>query len=540
MYICTYFFMSEFNLKEVIKTEYVKCSRDASYFLSKYCFIQHPKRGRMLFNLYPFQRKVVKLWDKHDYTIINKSRQLGISTLVAGYALWMMIFQPDKNVLCIATKQDTARNLIKKVQFMYGQLPSWLRVEALEDNKLSLRLENGSEIKAATATGSSARSEAVSLLIIDEAAFIERVEEIWGSAQQTLANQGKCIVVSTPYNTGNWFHRTYTEAETSTNPDNSFLPIRLPWNVHPERDEEWRRNQEKLLGDPKVAAQELDAEFSTSGDMVFLSEWLKPIEDSTIVEPVEKRGVDKGLWIWEQVDYAKDYIICADSSRGDGKDYSAAQVIDPETNEQIAEYRGMLSPKEFGYFLVALATEYNNALLVVENNNMGWATLDTIISRGYDNLYYSLRGGEATNADQYFNSYENTDKIVPGLNMSMRMRPLIINKFREYVAERGTIIKSKRLLEEMKVFIWKNGRPEAQYGYNDDLIMSYAMGMYLRDTSLKYQQQNLDLTRQVLGNIQSSRAPQQSGIYSNRNGYLPNPYEFKTTHGQKESLTWLL
>ncbi len=532
--------MSEFNLREVVRNEYVKCSRDASYFLSKYCFIQHPKRGRMLFNLYPFQRKVVKLWDKHDYTIINKSRQLGISTLVAGYALHMMTFQPDKNILCIATKQDTARNLIKKVQFMYGQLPSWLRVEAAEDNKLSLRFVNGSEIKAATATGTSARSEAVSLLIIDEASFIERVEEVWTSAQQTLAHQGKCIVISTPYNTGNWFHRTYTEAETATNPDNSFLPIKLPWHVHPERDEEWRKNQEILLGDPKIAAQELDAEFASSGDMVFLSEWLKPIEDSTIVEPMEKRGVDKGLWIWEQVDYAKDYIVCCDVSRGDGKDYSAAQVIDPETNEQVAEYKGMLSPKEFGYFLVALATEYNNALLVVENNNMGWATLDTIISRGYDNLYYSLRGGESGNVDQYFNSYENTDKLTPGFGMSMKMRPLIINKFREYVAERGTIIKSKRLLEEMKVFIWKNGRPEAQYGYNDDLIISYAMGMYLRDTSLKYQQQNLDLTRQVLGSIQSSRAPQQVGAYSNRNGYTPNPYEFQTAHGQKESLAWLL
>ena len=85
--------------------------------------------------------------------------------------------------------------------------------------------------------------------------------------------------------------------------------------------------------------------------------------------------------------------------------------------------------------------------------------------------------------------------------MSLRTRPLVVNKFREYVGDRSVTIRSKRLLEEMKVFIWKNGRPEAQVGYNDDLVMPFGVAMYLRDTSLKFQQQSHDLTRAALNNF---------------------------------------
>ncbi len=527
--------MKDPSLKEIIKNEYIKCVHDPTHFIKKYCYIQHPKRGRLLFNLYPFQDKVIKLWHKHDYIIINKSRQLGITTLAAAEALHMMLFNSDKNVLCIATKQETAKNLISKVQFMYTNLPSWLKVEAIENNKLSLKLENGSQIKAATAASDSARSESVSLLILDEAAFIEGIEEIWASAQQTLAMGGKAIVISTPYGTGNWFHRTYSDSETSTN--SKFLPIKLPWYVHPERDESWRKHQEELLGDPKIAAQELDADFSTSGDTVFLNDWVKWIEENTIEEPLEKRGVHKDFWIWEPPDYSEEYLIVSDVARGDGKDFSAAQIIKISTNTQVAEFRSHLSPREFGHFLVAIATEYNNGLLVIENNNMGWATVEIVLELGYSNLYHSPKGNPSE-ANSYLKQYENPENSTPGFNTSLMLRPLIINKFREYVGDKQITIKSKRLLEEMKVFIWKNGRPQAQYGYNDDLIMCMSISQYLRDTSFKFQQHNLDMTRKVLDNIRSNKT-EQLGAYT-RNSYVSNPYAFTNYKGENEDLKWLL
>ena len=373
------------DLREVIRQEYVKCASDPAHFMKKYCHIQHPQRGRIMFNLYPFQDKVLNLWKDNPYSIVLKSRQLGISTLSAGYSLWLMLFHKDKNVLCIATKQETAKNMVTKVKFMYENLPSWLKVQADENNKLTLRLNNGSQIKAVSAAGDAGRSEAVSLLLIDEAAFIEGIDTIWASAQQTLATGGGAIVLSTPYGTGNWFHQTWVKAEAH---QNDFLPIKLPWFVHPERNEAWRKKQDELLGDPRLASQECDCDFSTSGDTVFYSEWIEFISQTTIKEPLERRGVDRNLWIWEPADYTQSYMVIADVARGDGKDFSAAHVIHVESNTQVAEYKGQLPPKEFGYFLVGLATEYNQALLVVENANIGWSALDAIQERGYKNLYF--------------------------------------------------------------------------------------------------------------------------------------------------------
>ena len=422
--------------------------------------------------------------------------------------------------------------MVTKVKFMYDNLPSWLKIEADENNKLSLRLSNGSQIKATSASSDAGRSEAVSLLIIDEAAFIDQIGEIWASAQQTLATGGGAIVLSTPYGTGNWFHKTWVSAE---NNENDFLPIRLPWYVHPERDEAWRKRQDELLGDPRIAAQECDCDFSTSGDTVFHSEWIEFIKETTIQDPIERRGVDQNLWIWEPADYSREYMVIADVARGDGKDFSACHVMDIQTNTQVAEYRGQLPPKEFGYFLTGLATEYNNALLVVENANIGWATLDAIIERGYRNLYQSPKSDQLT-ADSYLRVFEGNSEMVPGFTMSMRTRPLCINKFREFVGDRSVTIRSKRLLEEMKVFIWRNGRPEAQSGYNDDLVMSFGIGMFLRDTSLKFQQQSLDSARAALGAVKSNKSSY-TGVYSS-NG-VNNPYSIDVG-GKKENINWLL
>ena len=371
------------DLKQIIRHEYLKCAKDPAHFMKKYCNIQHPQRGRILFNLFPFQEKVLHLMQENPYSIILKSRQLGISTLSAGYSLWMMLFHKDKNILCIATKQETARNMVTKVKFMYDNLPSWLKIPAEENNKLSLRLNNGSIIKATSASSDAGRSEAVSLLLIDEAAFIDQIGEIWASAQQTLATGGGAIVLNTPYGTGNWFHITWVSAE---NNQNDFVPIRLPWDVHPERDQAWRDRQDELLGDPRMAAQECDCDFSTSGDIVFYPEYIEYYEKSFVKDPLEKRGNDQNLWVWEQADYSRSYMVVADVSRGDGKDYSAFHVIDTETNVQVAEYKGQIGTKEYGHLLVGIATEYNEAMLIIENANIGWATIQVVVDRAYQNL----------------------------------------------------------------------------------------------------------------------------------------------------------
>lgn len=524
--------MSQPDLKQIIRQEYVKCAQDPVHFMRKYCFIQHPQRGRILFHLYPFQERVLSHFQDNPYSIVLKSRQLGLSTLAAGYALWLMLFHKDKNVLTLATTQATARNLVTKVSFMYDCLPSWLKVGYEEKNKLSLRLTNGSKITAKSSNSDSARSEAVSLLIVDEAAFIDNISETWASAQQTLATGGGAIILSTPFGVGNWFHQTWVKAEAG---ENEFLPIRLPWNVHPERDQAWRDSQDTLLGDPRLAAQECDCQFANSGEGVYYSEYLEYYEQSYIKEPMERRGIDRNLWIWESPDYSRSYMVCADVARGDGKDYSAFHVIDIENNTQVAEYKGQIGTKEYGHLLVGIASEYNNALLVVENANVGWSTIQTILDRGYDNLYYSPKSGNIS-AETYFDQYDLNSNMVPGFTNNSRTRPLLVGKSVEYVHERTVTIQSKRLIEEMKVFVWKNGRAEGLPGYNDDLVMAFAMGMYIRDTAFKYRQQGLDLTRNALNNITVTK-PTYQAVYTPQNAQ--NLFSVGDGKGGQEDISWL-
>ena len=524
------------DIKRVIRQEYLKCASDPVHFMKKYCFIQHPQRGRIQFSLFPFQEKVLTLFQDNPYSMVLKARQLGISTLVGGFSLWLMIFHRDKNILCIATKQETAKNMVTKVKFMYENLPSWLKINADENNKLTLRLSNGSQIKATSAASDAGRSEAVSLLLIDEGAFIENIGEIWASAQQTLATGGGCIALSTPFGTGNWFHQTWVKAE---NKENQFLLIKLPWFVHPERDESWRRTQDELLGDPRIAAQECDCDFSTSGEVVFYPEYIEYYEKTFIKDPLERRGADRNLWIWEPCDYSRTYMVIADVARGDGKDNSAFHIIDVENSVQVGEYKGQLGTKEYGHLLVGIATEYNNALLVIENNSIGWSTIQTVIDRGYDNLYYSPRGGEVR-ADSYFDRYMDTSKMVAGFTMSSRTRPMVIGKFQEYISDKGVTFYSKRLLEEMKTFIWKNGRPEAQSGYNDDLVMSFGVAMYMRDTAFKYRQQGVDLTKSMLNGIATNNT-NYSGVYTPPGGQNDNPWKIDNPYsGGEEDIRWLL
>jgi len=527
----------QITIKERIKEEFVKCATDPVYFMKKYYMIQHPQSGRQLFNLYPFQEKVLKLFQKHDYSIINKSRQLGISTLVSAYSLWLMLFNKDKNVLVIATKQDTAKNMVTKVRFAYQNLPTWLKIGTSEDNRLSLRLANGSQIKAVSAAGDAGRSEAVSLLVIDEAAFIDNIETIFTAAQQTLATGGGCMALSTPNGVGNWFHKTYLSAQEQ---QNRFLPISLPWNVHPERDQDWRDEQDRILG-KRNAAQECDCDFATSGNTVIEPEILMWYEETQISEPIERRGLDKALWIWEYPDPTKYYTIVADVARGDGNDYSSFHVIDIESITQVAEYKSQIDTRDYANILLSVAAEYNNALLVVENANIGWDVIQTVLERGYTNVHYSYKQDQNMDFNKYVDRFNTQTGLVPGFSTTEKTRPLVIEKMRDIVENKLANIKSIRLLEELRVFIWKNGKAQAMQSYNDDLVMSFAIGMYLRETSLRFRKTAENLTYAALNSF--TKTQDTSIAYNANNQYNQNQWVMNVNTpkgGEMTDLTWLL
>ena len=268
---------------------------------------------------------------------------------------------------------------------------------------------------------------------------------------------------------------------------------------------------------------------------MFYPEYIEYYEKTFIKDPLERRGVDQNLWVWESPDYTRNYMVVADVARGDGKDYSACHVIDIETNVQIAEYKGQMPPKEFGYFLTGLATEYNNAMLVVENANIGWATLDAIRERGYRNLYHSPKGGSVT-VESFFSEWSDHSKLTPGFTMNLKTRPLAISKFLEFVNDRSVTIKSKRLLEEMKTFVWKNGKAASQEGYNDDLVMSFAIAMFMRDISLAYKSQSTDMSKNMMDGIINTK---NNNIYTNKQ-WGENPYKVDLDKEKGHDINWLL
>ena len=520
------------QIKDVIKQEYIKCAKDPVYFLMKYCMIQHPIRGKIPFALYEFQQDTVRDFVDNRFNVILKARQLGISTLTAGYSLWLMTFFQDKNILVIATKQDTAKNLVTKVRVMHANLPSWLKQRCTEDNKLNLRYTNGSQIKASASGPEAARSEALSLLILDEAAFIDKIDEIWTASQQTLTTGGSCIALSTPNGVGNWFHRTWVDAEEGRG---LFNDIKLHWTVHPDREQDWRDEQNTLLG-LQGAAQECDCDFITSGTSVIDGVLLEKMKSDVCRDPIEKRGMDGNLWIWKPPNYTRNYIVCADVGRGDGKDYSAFHVIDVENVEQVAEYKGRMSTKDFGNMLVSISTEYNDALLIIENNNIGWATIQQVIDRDYPNLFYTSKDLKYVDVQhQLTNKFRTSERnMVAGFSTTMKTRPLIIAKLEEYFRDESVVVRSNRLIDELLTFVYVNNRAEAMGGYNDDLVMSFAIGLWVRDTALRLRTEGIELTKKTLTMMN------QEGVYTPNDS---NNGEWDWDIGKdkkKESLEWLL
>jgi hypothetical protein len=283
-----------------------------------------------------------------------------------------------------------------------------------------------------------------------------------------------------------------------------------------------------------MAAQECDCDFVSSGQTVIPGPILKEIQDSSVIDPIEKRYNDD-MWIWSHPQVNRKYMLSADVARGDGSDYSAFHIIDLENLEQVGEFRGKVDTTRYASILIAVATEYNDALLVVENNNVGWAVLQAIIDRDYKNLFWmkkDLKYVDSTH--QYTNKYRGENRaMIPGFTTSMKSRPLMIETLSKFLRDGSIRLNSIRLVDELFVFIFNNGKAEALKGYNDDLVMSFAIGLWIRETALRLHDENMRITRESISKIDTN-----SGVYTVEE---ENDYGWKQRVGdKKESLHWLI
>ena len=483
--------------KDEILKEILKCGNDPSYYINNYVKISHPLKGLIPFKTFNFQTELLRDFNDYRFNVILKARQLGISTITAAYVSWMMLFHRDKNVLVIATKFNTAANLVKKVKAIHRHLPSWLKIADISiDNRTSFELSNGSQIKASSTSSDAGRSEALSLLVIDEAAHVEGLDELWTGLYPTLSTGGRCIALSTPNGVGNWFHQTYIDADISKN---DFHPTNLPWDVHPERDKEWFEKETKNMSRRQIA-QELECNFNMSGETVFHPEDMALINEN-IKEPKYKTGFDRNFWIWEEYQPGFNYLLAADVARGDGADYSTFHIFKIETMEIIGEYRGKPTPDVFANFLNEVGKEYGNCMIVVENNSVGWTVLDKLSECQYPNIYYSYKSSH-----DYVDpvSAEYKTNTVMGFSNTSKTRPLIIAKMEEFIRNKLVTIYSKRVYNEMETFVWQNGKPQAMKKYNDDLIMAFAIGCWVKDIAYESGQRDVAYKKAFLSSMTKS------------------------------------
>lgn len=455
--------------------EILRCGKDPIYFINTYVKIQHPLRGRIAFETYGFQDDVISEMQSHRLNIVLKSRQLGLSTIAAAYAVWYAIFHKDKNILVIATKLDTAQNFIKKVKVAIQSLPKWLLLPKFEQNKTEIKLSNGSQIKAIPTSDDAGRSEALSLLIIDEAAFIRNLKDIWTGLAPTISTGGNVLMLSTPNGVGGTYYKLWTDAKSG---QNGFNCIELPWHVHPEHDNDWFDKETKNL--PKrETAQEYLCDFLSSG-ATFLNadhiDWLR----SNVKEPISKDGIDRNIWTWEKPLSGAKYVISADIARGDGADYSTFHVINADTSTVVVEYMGKAPPEVMGQLIDQWGRKYNNALAIPENNSFGYTTAVYLRdTAAYPCLYYDKTKGDPFTFVQY-------DKTkLPGFSTQKNSRVNILTKFEELIRNKRLHSSSSRLIPQLQAFVWIGQKPQALRDSHDDLIMSLAIGAWIVGGSFK-------------------------------------------------------
>lgn len=294
---------------------------------------------------------------------------------------------------------------------------------------------------------------------------------------------------NTPYGVGNFFHSTWVDAIAGGNP---FNPIRLYWQMHPDRDDHWYQEMSAALG-PRRTAQEIDGDFLSSGNTVFDLVDIKSIEECLFDYPVLVSRLKGQYREFCEPDPNKQYFLGADCSTGRGTDYSAFTVMD-RPGEEAAVYKGRIPLNKYARFIGDVGEKFNFALVAPETNDVGMTVTTILQDEGYPNLYYSrklLKKRRKPNPE--------VEKI-PGWITTTKNRSLIIENLEKDIREENIIVKDPFFVQEAYTFIYDGtGRPIARgkhrmnnssmdldlegETYSDDSIFGKAITNYIRGHS---------------------------------------------------------
>jgi hypothetical protein len=519
--------------KEQILLEYAKCVNDTPYALKTYLQTYDNTQSKYVpLELFNDQVTLVQDYDNAEENIALKYRQAGVSTVTSAWASKRLVFakksKPEK-ILIIANKLDTAVEMANKVRAFVEQWPSWLGVGFSPEKNAArhFKLTNGCEVKAVATSKDALRGYTPTILIFDEAAYIDADEDFWSACMASLSTGGKVIVISTPNGFDPIYYSIYSQAIKGMNDfkitemfwfrdpryskdlklikcddiihymlnrgdykddeitldysnikvsDRNFEEIKEKLNQGYKAYSSWfEAMSKKLKFDKRKISQELECNFLGSGDNVIPPETMKKIKENFIKEP-ENKFMGGVLWQWKEPVAGHRYIMGMDVSRGDSEDFTTFIIVDFDEREQVLEYIAKVPPDIVAEIAYKWATMYNAFIVTDITGGMGVATSRKLQELGYKNLYID----GINPADKWKWDPKQNDKI-PGINFNSK-RVLIVQAFEEALRF-GFAVRSQRLFNELNTFVYVNGRPDHQKGQHDDLIMALAMAIYVGESS---------------------------------------------------------
>ena len=461
----------EFTEEQI--SEYLKCKVDPVYFALKYIRIVSLDEGLIPFDMYDFQKDLIKNFHEQRFNIAKLPRQTGKSTTVVSYLLHYALFNDNIRIAILANKAETARELLQRLQLSYENLPKWLQQGVGSWNKGSLELENGSKIIAASTSSSAVRGNSFNIIFLDEFAFIPNhiAEQFFSSVYPTISSgkTTKVIIISTP-NGMNMFYKLWHDAERGKN---DYKPLEVHWSAVPGRDAKWKEETIRNTSERQFT-QEFECEFLGSVDTLIAPSKLR---NMVYNDPIQR---NKGLDVYEEPKPEHQYLMTVDVARGTGKDYSAFVVFDITSfpYKIVAKYRNNeIKPMLFPNIIDRIGKAYNKSFILVEVNDIGEQVSSMLqFDLEYDNLLMcAMRGRAGQMVGQGFSG----KKSQLGIKMSKTVKQVGCSNLKTVIEDDKLLINDYDIISELTTFIQKNQTFVAEDGCHDDLAMCLVIFSWL-------------------------------------------------------------
>lgn len=473
---------AEFEWTPKMVSELKKCKRNLLFFAENFFTIINLDRGREKITLFKCQKKVLRALRDNRFNIVLASRQVGKTTMMTIYTLWVACFSEDQRILVVANKEQTAINIFKRIRLAYEQLPNWLKPGVVEYGKTSMTLTNGSSIGISTTSSDAGRGDSCNCLVLDELAFIDNhlVESFWKSVYPIISSskKSKIFIASTPNGTGNLFHELYSNAIRGKN---NWCASRIDWWEIPGRDEKWKQETIQSLGSTDIFDQEFGCQFIETGESVLDEELIRKCS-LTLGDP--EHVFDDGCYkVWKLPDQTRTYSIGVDISEGVGEAASVVQVLDITDLteiEQVAVYHNnTISPYNFTTKLLEILQQWGEPPALIERNNCGAQVVDTLKNvYGYENIV----------------NYSPSKKQVidrPGVIAHTNTKYKGVVNMKYWLSEvYSVVLHDTNTLDELKTFVrYPNGTWKAVKGTNihDDRVMSLIWSLMILETAITEQ-----------------------------------------------------